>query len=66
MSHGTRLALQDLPLKYYATRDHVYLLDRERRIGSVGIPHFPQNRCVRSQSMTWKARPERANISSGK
>lgn len=53
MSPGTRLALQDLPLKYYATRDHVYLLDRERRITAPSFVVSTRSFSRRALSITW-------------
>ena len=53
MSPGTRLALQDLPLKYYATRDHVYLRDRERRITAPSLVVSTRGSWRRALSIPW-------------
>jgi predicted deacetylase len=53
MSPGTRLALEGLPLKYYATRDHVYLLDRERRITAPSFVVSTRGAWRRALSIPW-------------
>lgn len=53
MSPGTRTALEGLPLKYYATRDGVYLLDGERHIAGPSFVVSTQSFSRRALSMPW-------------
>ena len=53
MSPGTRMALEGLPLKYDATRDHVYLLDGERRIAAPSLVVSTRGAWRRALSIPW-------------
>jgi len=53
MSPGTRLALEGLPLRYYATRDGIYLLDGDRRITAPSLVVSTRSFWRRALSMPW-------------
>lgn len=53
MSPGTCSALEDLPLKYYATRDGLYLLGEGRRVAAPSLVVSTRGMWRRALSVPW-------------